>query len=66
MSPETRKAVEALSGLDRWMVQQNLRYCADRGVDSVVQNLRAQGYSKVATAVQLMHSEGLRFAERPA
>jgi hypothetical protein len=46
------KVEPKLSPFDRWMVQRNLEYAKTEGVETVVARLRAQGYDRVASAVQ--------------
>lgn len=37
---------------DRWMVARNVEYAESEGVDKVAARLRAQGYNRVADAVE--------------
>jgi len=41
-----------LSAFEKWMVKSNLQYVKAEGVAAVVARLKANGYSKVAAAVQ--------------
>lgn len=51
---EARKAIsqKPLSPMERWMVKSNLEYIADEGLTAVVDRLLANGYPRVAAAVE--------------
>jgi hypothetical protein len=41
-----------LSPVDLWMVDRNVEYVATEGLEAVLARLRAQGYHRVADAVE--------------
>lgn len=42
----------ALDAFDRWCVRQNIEHAKTEGVESIVAQLRANGYPAIADAVQ--------------
>jgi len=47
------KPAKPLNPFEVWMVKQNLGYVKDEGLEIVVARLRAQGYNRVAEAVEV-------------
>lgn len=46
-----------LDGFDWWLVDRNLEYVKTEGLAPVVARLRANGYLRVATAVEYEHAK---------
>ncbi len=44
--------VKPLDGFERWMVARSLGYVSIEGLPAVLERLRAQGYMRVAGAVE--------------
>ncbi len=44
-----------LGPFEQWMVKSNMRYIPEEGVEVVVARLRANGYDRIARAVQQAH-----------
>lgn len=47
-----------LNSVDLWMVEQQLDYVKIHGIVQVLQNLRNQGYFKVADEVERRYNKG--------
>lgn len=52
LRPEASLQATALNPFEQWMVEQNLGHVKEKGAESVVKNLRDQGYDRVADAVE--------------